>query len=120
MNDNIQVSCLDAVAKKVAFVQQVAAELRLPNLRGVHARVESLTDEYDIVSSRAFSSLPDFYKGSFNALATEGVWMAMKGKVPDEELAELPSSVDMFHVEQLNVPGLDAERCIVWARQSKE
>ena len=120
MNDDIQVSCLDAVAKKVAFVQQVAAELRLPNLRGVHARVESLTDEYDIVSSRAFASLPDFFKGSVNALATEGLWLAMKGKVPDEELAVLPSFVDVFHVEQLKVPGLDAERCIVWARQSRE
>ena len=120
MNDNIQVSCLDAVAKKVAFVQQVAAELKLPNLRGVHARVESLAGEYDIVSSRAFASLPDFYRGSVNALATEGVWLAMKGKVPDEELAVLPSFVDVFHVEQLKVPGLDAERCIVWARQSRE
>ena len=119
MNDNIQVSCLDAVAKKVAFVQQVASELRLPNLRGVHARVESLTDAYDIVSSRAFASLPDFYKGSVNALAPKGFWLAMKGKVPSEELAVISSSVNVFHVEQLKVPGLDAERCIVWAQPSK-
>ena len=119
MNDNIQVSCLDAVAKKVAFVQQVAAELKLPNLRGVHARVESLTDAYDIVSSRAFASLPDFYKGSVNALAPKGFWLAMKGKVPSEELAVISSSVNVFHVEQLKVPGLDAERCIVWAQPSK-
>jgi 16S rRNA (guanine527-N7)-methyltransferase len=41
----------------------------------------------------------------------------MKGKVPDDELAELPTGIDVFHVEQLNVPWLDAERCIVWARK---
>jgi 16S rRNA (guanine527-N7)-methyltransferase len=118
VNDDIQISCLDAVAKKVAFVQQVASELRLPNLRGVHARIESLTDKYDIVSSRAFASLPDFFKGSGNALASDGVWLAMKGKSPVDELAVLPVGVDVFHVEQLVVPGLDAERCIVWARKT--
>lgn len=120
VNDDIQVSCLDAVAKKVAFVQQVASELRLPNLRGVHARIESLTDKYDIVSSRAFASLPDFFKGSGNALASNGVWLAMKGKSPSEELVVIPAGVDVFHVEQLRVPGLEAERCIVWARKKSE
>jgi len=117
LNDDIDVSCLDAVAKKVAFVQQVASELRLPNLRGVHARVESLTDRYDVVSSRAFASLADFFNGSAKALAFNGVWLAMKGKLPSDELAVLPSEVELFHVEQLVVPGLDAERCIVWARR---
>jgi len=117
LNEDIQVSCLDAVAKKVAFVQQVASELRLPNLRGIHARVESLTGKYDIVSSRAFASLPDFFKGSVNALAFDGLWLAMKGKLPNDELNILPASVKVFHVEQIAVPGLDAERCIVWARK---
>jgi 16S rRNA (guanine527-N7)-methyltransferase len=114
--ENIDVSCLDAVAKKAAFVQQVAAELKLPNLRGVHARVESLAGQFDIVSSRAFASLPDFFNGSAQLVAPNGLWLAMKGKVPSDELAMLPANVDVFHVEQLSVPGLDAERCIVWAR----
>ena len=114
--DDIDVSCLDAVAKKAAFVQQVAAELALPNLHGVHARVESLAGRYDIVSSRAFASLGDFFGGSAQLVAPEGVWLAMKGKVPADELAALADAVDVFHVEQLTVPGLDAERCIVWAR----
>lgn len=118
VNHDIQVSCLDAVAKKVAFVQQVASELRLPNLRGVHARIESLTDKYDIVSSRAFASLADFFSGSANALAPDGAWLAMKGKSPGEELAVLPTGIAVFHVEQLKVPGLDAERCIVWAQKA--
>lgn len=118
MRDDIDVSCLDAVAKKVAFVQQVSAELGLPNLRGVHARVESLTGSYDVISSRAFASLADFYAGSAQLLASDGVWMAMKGKTPTDEMAELPAGVEVFHVEQLHVPSLDAERCIVWARKS--
>ena len=119
LRPDVQVHCLDAVAKKMAFVQQVASELKLPNLRGVHARVESWTGAYDIISSRAFASLPDFFNGSRHLLAEEGVWLAMKGKVPQEELTALHEQavgVDVFHVEQLKVPGLDAERCIVWAR----
>ena len=115
---DLEVSCLDAVAKKAAFVQQVAAELELPNLRGLHARVESLVGSYEIISSRAFASLPDFFNGSMNLLAPGGVWLAMKGKVPTDELAVLPKGVSVFHVEQLAVPGLDAERCIVWARKA--
>ena len=118
LNDDIDVSCLDAVAKKVAFVQQVASELRLPNLRGVHARIETLTEAYDVVSSRAFASLADFFAGSEKALAPHGVWLAMKGKLPTDELAVLPPNVEVFHVEQLTVPGLDAERCIVWAKRA--
>ncbi len=117
LRPDIDVSCLDAVAKKAAFVQQVAAELELPNLRGLHARVELLEGSYDIVSSRAFASLPDFFNGSKHLLAAEGVWLAMKGKLPSDELAVLPPGVAVFHVEQLTVPGLDAERCIVWARK---
>jgi len=114
----ITVHCVDTVAKKAAFIQQVAVSLKLPNLRGLHARVESLTEPYDVVSSRAFASLVDFTNWSGGALAEQGVWMAMKGKHPADEIAVLPSSIDVFHVEQLVVPGLDAERCIVWMRAS--
>lgn len=115
---DITVHCVDTVAKKAAFIQQVAVSLKLPNLRGLHARVESLTEPYDVVSSRAFASLVDFTNWSGGALAGQGVWMAMKGKHPADEIAGLPSSVEVFHVEQLKVPGLDAERCIVWMRAS--
>lgn len=116
LRDDIHVTCLDAVAKKAAFVQQVAVELGLRNLRGLHARVETLSGEFDIVSCRAFASLADFYGGSRQLLASTGVWMAMKGKMPDDELHQLSGDVDVFHVEHLSVPGLDAERCLVWAR----
>jgi 16S rRNA (guanine527-N7)-methyltransferase len=113
----ITVHCVDTVAKKAAFIQQVAVTLKLPNLRGIHARVESLAEPYDVVSSRAFASLVDFTTWSEKALAEHGVWMGMKGKHPADEMAALPASVDVFHVEQLSVPGLDAERCIVWMRK---
>ncbi|MBT3065531.1 16S rRNA (guanine(527)-N(7))-methyltransferase RsmG [Rhodoferax sp. U11-2br] len=113
---DITVHCVDTVAKKAAFIQQVAVTLKLSNLRGVHARVESLTDKYQVVSSRAFASLLDFTNWSTQALAEQGIWMAMKGKHPAEEMAALPSAVSVFHVEQLEVPGLGAERCIVWMR----
>jgi 16S rRNA (guanine527-N7)-methyltransferase len=112
----ISVTCVDTVAKKAAFIQQVAATLKLSNLKGLHARVESLTRPYDVVCSRAFASLLDFTTWSQSALASHGVWMAMKGKHPEQELAVLPESVKVFHVEQLQVPCLDAERCIIWMR----
>lgn len=116
----MDVSCVDTVGKKAAFIQQAAAALKLPNLRGVHARVESLKAEegggFDVVCSRAFASLVDFTAWSLPALKHGAVWMAMKGKLPSDEMAALPASVAVFHVEQLTVPGLEAERCIVWIR----
>ena len=114
----IAVTCVDTVAKKATFIKQVALELMLPNLAGLHARVESVELPFDVICSRAFASLVDFTQWSANALAPSGVWMAMKGKHPADELAALPAAVDVFHVEQLKVPGLDAERCIVWMRKN--
>ena len=113
---DVHVTCVDTVAKKAAFIQQVAAQLSLPNLRGVHARVESLTDTYDLICSRAFASLVDFTTWSRRALRPGGVWLAMKGKQPEAEIQALPADVSVFHVEPLAVPGLDAERCAVWMR----
>ncbi|PUE61474.1 16S rRNA (guanine(527)-N(7))-methyltransferase RsmG [Limnohabitans sp. 2KL-17] len=112
----LDVTCVDTVAKKAAFVQQVAVSLKLPNLRGLHARVESLTDPYAVICSRAFASLPDFVTWSRSALADDGVWMAMKGKYPQDEIDALPADVNVFHVEPLTVPGLDVERCMVWMK----
>lgn len=115
---DVDVTCVDTVAKKAAFVQQVAVELRLRNLHGQHARVETLKGgNFDVVCSRAFASLVDFTTWSADALAPGGIWLAMKGKHPADEIAALPPSVEVFHVEQLTVPGLDAERCIVWMRK---
>lgn len=116
-NPELQVDCVDAVHKKAAFLRQCASELQLKNLQGLHARIETLTGPYDVVCSRAFASLPDLVSWSGGALAQLGVWLAMKGKAPQSELADLPAAVEVFHVEQLQVPLLDAERCIVWMRR---
>ena len=113
---HIQVTCIDAVAKKAAFVQQVAASLGLAHLRGLHQRIEQLDTPHDVVCSRAFASLADFVQGSIKALAPGGAWLALKGKTPTEELSALGAEVAVFHVEQLQVPGLDAQRCLVWMR----
>jgi 16S rRNA (guanine527-N7)-methyltransferase len=114
----ITVECVDTVAKKAAFIQQVAATLQLPNLRGVHGRVERLAGPHDVICSRAFASLADFVAWSSGALGPGGVWLAMKGRHPADEIAALPPAVEVFHVEQLEVPGLEAERCIVWMRKT--
>ncbi|UFS57376.1 16S rRNA (guanine(527)-N(7))-methyltransferase RsmG [Comamonadaceae bacterium M7527] len=116
----LRVSCVDTVAKKAAFVQQVAAQLPAAvlggRLKAIHNRVEKLTTQYDLVTSRAFASLADFTTWSRQALKPTGFWMAMKGQHPEQEIVQLPSWVDMFHVEQLKVPGLDAQRCVFWLR----
>ncbi|MDH1812900.1 16S rRNA (guanine(527)-N(7))-methyltransferase RsmG [Comamonas aquatica] len=112
----VDIHCVDTVAKKAAFLQQAAVALKLPNLRGIHARVESLSRPYDIVSCRAFASLVDFTTWSRAAMAPHAVWLAMKGKHPQDEIDALGAGVQVFHVEPLTVPGLDAERCIVWMK----
>ncbi|MFN7197861.1 MAG: 16S rRNA (guanine(527)-N(7))-methyltransferase RsmG [Hylemonella sp.] len=124
---SIDVTCVDAVAKKATFIKQVAAELALPNLHGEHSRVEALqTPPFDLITSRAFASLLDFTTLTRQHLKTEdfanpgaesgAIWLAMKGQHPAEELAALPSDLDVFHVEQLQVPGLDAQRCLIWIK----
>ena len=136
----VDVTCVDTVSKKAAFIQQVAGTLQLPNLHGVHARVEALkAPAFDVVTSRAFSSLADWVRltmfhvkpaqeggasaYSMNAVfdgGAGGVWLAMKGKAPHEEIAALPTGVRVFHVEPLTVPGLNAERCLVWIAKADD
>ena len=113
----LQVSAVDTVAKKAAFIQTAAHSLGLSNLSGIHARVEDLAGDHDLVCSRAFAALADFTRWSDAALKPGGVWMAMKGRVPDEEIAALPQGVQVDQVQLLQVPGLDAQRCLVWMRR---
>ena len=120
MQPDWEVVCVDAVGKKAGFIAQVAAELTLPNLRALHARIESLPASagwFELIVSRAFASLADFAALSQAALADGGVWAAMKARPTAAELAGLPPGIEVFHVEQLAVPGLDAQRCLVWMRR---
>lgn len=114
----LDATCIDAVGKKAAFVREASAALGLTNLQSVHGRAEETrTGPYDVVTSRAFASLADFVSVTQALCDTQGVWLAMKGKVPTDEIAALPLAIDVFHVERICVPGLDAERCLVWMRR---
>jgi 16S rRNA (guanine527-N7)-methyltransferase len=114
---DLQVVCVDAVGKKSAFVQQVAAELHLQNLTALHGRVEKLAATgFDVIVSRAYAALPAFVSTTRKLLRPGGRWLAMKGKIPTAEIAALPPGVEAFHVEQVVVPGLAAERCLVWMK----
>ena len=111
------VVCVDKVGKKVAFIRQAISELGLGNIRAEHSRVESLTSgTFNLIVCRAFSSLREFASLTRQHLAPDGAWLAMKGKQPDEEVTTLPHNVHVFHVEHLQVPGLNAQRCLVWMR----
>ncbi|MDQ2735604.1 MAG: 16S rRNA (guanine(527)-N(7))-methyltransferase RsmG [Pseudomonadota bacterium] len=115
------VTCVDSVGKKAAFLQHAGAALELSNLQAVHARVESLpaANRYDAVTSRAFASLSDFTRLTDDVLAEAGLWMAMKGKIPADEIDALPPTVHVFHVEPLLVPCVQESRCLIWMRPVK-
>jgi 16S rRNA (guanine527-N7)-methyltransferase len=107
---------LDSNGKKTAFIQQAAAELGLGNVRVVTARAEAHSGRYDVIVSRAFSSLREFVSKTQSLLAPAGAWAAMKGVVPDDELRQLPDGVLAHRTIPLHVPGLAAERHLVILR----
>jgi 16S rRNA (guanine527-N7)-methyltransferase len=116
-----QVSCVDAVEKKMAFVRQMSGALSLPNLQAIHSRVEELEPaECDIVTSRAFASLDDFAMLAGRHVRNDGTLVAMKGKIPEEEIEALHSRGEwkVKDIQPLQVPQLQAQRCLIWMRRS--
>lgn len=113
-----QVTVLDAVQKKTAFLTQAKLELGLANLEAVHARVEAWRPRavFDVIVSRAFSSLAQFVRLTSHLLAPGGVWAAMKGVLPTAEIADLPADAVALATVKLRVPLLDAERHLVLIR----
>ena len=110
-----EVVCVDSVGKKAAFITQAAGSLGARNLTSLHSRIQLLNDlRFDVVASRAFASLPDFVAETRHLLAENGEWLAMKGKTPASEIATLADIES--EIEPLQVPGLAADRCIVWMR----
>ena len=109
-----EVVCVDSVGKKASFIRQAAAVLRARNAAAIHARVATLSGAYDIVASRAFSSLGELVEATRHLLDDGGEWMALKGKRPGDEIASAGAIVST--VEPIVVPGLSADRCIVWMR----
>jgi 16S rRNA (guanine527-N7)-methyltransferase len=112
-----QVTVVDKVQKKAAFLVQARLELGLTNLDCLHARVEEVeAPPFDLIVSRAFSSLEDFVRVSAHLLAPGGRWAAMKGVYPKAELADLARTmpgVRVVDTVKLVVPRLDAERHLI-------
>lgn len=109
----LEVTMVDAVQKKVSFLQQAAIELHLPNARACHSRIEQLAGQYAQISSRAFAELADFIRLTRPMLAPGGRWLAMKGQYPEAELKALPADIRVDAVHSLVVPGLAAERHLI-------
>lgn len=107
----LAVTTLDSNSKKTRFQNQVRIELDLTNLEVIHGRVEELENRrFSQVISRAFASISDMVTLSQELLAEKGVFLAMKGRYPDAELAVLPSQYGLQQSYELRVPGLDEER----------
>lgn len=105
---------LDSNHKKTTFLRQAVIELGLPNVQVVCDRVENVAGEpFDLITSRAFADLGDFVRLTRQLLAPKGQWAALKGVQPFEEIAALPADI-ASRIQTLVVPGLGAERCIVW------
>jgi len=113
-----RVVLVDSASKKAAFLAQAAIELPLANVEAVAARVEDYAPgrRFDVVISRAFSDLATFARLASPHLAAGGVMLAMKGVHPDEELAELPASVEVVAAHRLDVPGLEGARHLIVMR----
>jgi 16S rRNA (guanine527-N7)-methyltransferase len=111
---DMPVSVMDASQKKCGFMQQAVIDLRLGNVAVVHARVEAYQapQKYMQIVSRAFSDLSEFVRLSAHLLAPGGVWLAMKGVHPIEEIAQLKAA-RILRALPLQVPGLEAERSLV-------
>lgn len=110
------VSCLDAVRKKTGFIRQVGEQLDLVNIQAIHARIESHTEKYDVVVSRAFSSLERFIFLTGKNLSEKGVQVALKSRRVEQEVSEAQHVLregDVFHVKQFSVPSLEVQRSLV-------
>jgi len=106
---------LDSNGKKTRFMQQAKIELGLQNIEVVNSRVELFRPEggFDVVVSRAFTSLQSFSEITRHLCASQGVFYAMKGKYPQQEMDELADEFNVLKVHKLQVPGLDDERHLV-------
>ena len=113
---DMKVSMIDTVHKKTAFLNQVKAELELGNVTVYTKRVEQLEvkTKFDVITSRAFADLSDFVNWSGHVLAEGGQFIALKGVAPADERERLPAPWKVQKLQPLQVPGLDAERHLVF------
>jgi 16S rRNA (guanine527-N7)-methyltransferase len=111
----LQVTLIDSIAKKTAFLRQAKADLGLANVNVVTGRVEDYRPQsgFDVITSRAFSDLREFVTLTRHLLKPSGSWLAMKGLMPHEEIASLPDWVRVSANYELLVPGLGAGRHLI-------
>ena len=117
---DLNITLLDSNTKKTSFLQQAVIELGLQNVTVASGRVEAMHDKkVDVVTSRAFAELHDFIALTKHLLNENGYWAAMKGVYPYEELENVPASVEVYQIDKLEVPTLNAERHMVLMRPKK-
>lgn len=106
---------LDSLGKRVRFMKQVAYELKIDNIQAVQSRVEDYEPSVTIdgVLSRAFASLKDMLHWCQHLVDSQGVFLALKGQIPIDELQQLPLGFTLQDTIKLDVPGLEGERHIV-------
>jgi 16S rRNA (guanine527-N7)-methyltransferase len=116
---DMKVALIDTVHKKTAFLTQVKAELGLSNVTVHTARVEQLQvpHKFDVITSRAFADLSDFVNWSGQLLDEGGQFIALKGVAPAEEQERLPDPWKVIELRPLQVPGLQAERHLVFIKK---
>ena len=105
---------VDSSLKRIAFIREAKRELALTNVEAIHSRVEDFEGGlFDVITSRAFSSLHTMLHQTKHLLADAGCWFAMKGAYPTEEIKEIACDFKVQKTTKLSVPGLDAERHII-------
>ena len=118
MRPDLSVAAVDTVKKKAVFLRQAGVMCRLKNFTVYNDRVEKLSvPSFDVITSRAFASLKDMTSWTEHLLAENGLWLAMKGKVTDEEMAGLNPQKYEVTVVPLSVPGAEVERHLVVIRR---
>ena len=112
---DLQVTALDAVAKKLRFIGHMGRTLALDNLNTCHERVEDHSPPHrpGVITARALASLPQLVEWTRRWLAEGATLLAMKGQRPDAEIAAMGVSGLNLAVHSLQVPGLPAERHLV-------
>ena len=116
---DMQVSLIDTVHKKTAFLTQVKAELGLANVTVYTMKVQDLkAGPFEVITSRAFADLSDFVNWSGHLLAEGGRFIALKGTAPAEEQQRLPQEWKVQELRPLQVPKLEAERHLVFIERA--
>ena len=115
LNPDINFTLLDSNGKKTRFLFQAINDLSLANAKEVNQRVEKYQSKssFDIVVSRAFSSIPDMLNQCDHLVSKSGCFLAMKGKKPNSELSQITKNYKVVDLSQVNVPKIDSERHLI-------